>query len=104
MFGVSSNQAAGQQPVATASNVPNAVSRECKDRPFAAMAQGAKADLQTRGGCWLSARPPYPSLKDHFRSQLPETMHLGGSRGMPISTHESGPVKVRQAFVIHEGD
>jgi hypothetical protein len=46
-FWVPSNQAAAKLLVMDASNVPQGVSCECKDRLFAAMAQGAKADLQT---------------------------------------------------------
>jgi hypothetical protein len=41
---------------------------------------------------------------EFFPSKMPEPMHLAGSRGMPITTHASGHVKVRQEFVIHEGD
>lgn len=45
-FKVSSNQVAVQLSAVTVSNVPIAVSGDCPDRPFAAMARVAKADPQ----------------------------------------------------------
>jgi hypothetical protein len=45
-FGVSSDQAAGQPPVAIASNVPVADCREGLNQPFAVMARVAKAAIQ----------------------------------------------------------
>jgi hypothetical protein len=45
-FGVSSNQVAAKLLVASARNVPIAVSSDCRYRPFTAMGQVAKADFQ----------------------------------------------------------
>ena len=60
-FGVPSNQIAAKLLVVAASNVPIAVSGDCRDRSFNAMARVAKADLQITSpfpSTWLSPTKP----------------------------------------------